>query len=168
VVFVFGATSCCGLPGISRPRFPAPAPTCFVLGVWHWITWCMAGTIGRCIESNYCVCVSRSVDTEVGQVPDVRQIGDRCRDFVMALTPHPTTRVHKCRAASYCSAKPSRYPDVRAGAGTLRHYREQVNDSKFADFDQGMLREACDDPRKGTLGRPSLPSGQRSVGSVPC
>ena len=85
-------------------------------------------------------------DALVGQVPDVRQIGGRCRDFVMALTPHPTTRVHKCRAA--CTAVRSCHgaADVRAGAGALGRHREQVNYSKFAEFDQQMLREAVMTP----------------------
>ena len=42
---------------------------------------------------------SRSHSNQSMYVPDVREVGDRCRDFVIALTPHPITCVRKCRAA---------------------------------------------------------------------
>ena len=42
---------------------------------------------------------SRSHSNQSMYVPDVREVGDRCRDFVMPLTPHPITCVRKCRAA---------------------------------------------------------------------
>ena len=42
---------------------------------------------------------SRCHSNQSMYIPDVREVGDRCRDFVMALTPHPITCVRKCRAA---------------------------------------------------------------------
>ena len=109
-------------------------------------------------------------DCEFGviEVPDVRQIGDRCRDLVMALTPHPTTRVNKCRAA--CTAVRSCHStaDVHAGAGTLTSQRAGQRQQVFADFDQWMLWEACDDPRKGTLRKSRAPKLSGSHDRVRC
>ena len=57
------------------------------------------GVVGFERESTRGRKFSRCHSNQSMYVPDVRHVGDRCRDFVMALTPHPITRVRKCRAA---------------------------------------------------------------------
>ena len=85
---------------------------------------------------------------EVPARPHFRQVGDRCRDFVIALTPHPITRVRKCRAAILNLDHAPVVVLCTLTSTRMRHSRNQVVENQNSQLGPHRLGEGGDDHKE--------------------
>ena len=90
---------------------------------------------------------------EVPARPHFRQVGDRCRDFVIALTPHPITCVRKCRAAILNLKHVLLVVLGTLTSTRMRHSRNQVVENQNSQLGPHRLGEGGDDHKERWFGK---------------
>ena len=106
------------------------------------------GVVGFERESTRGRKFSRCHSNQSMYVPDVRHVGDRCRDFVMALTPHPITCVRKCRAAILNLEHVPLVVLCTLTSTRMRHPRNQVVENQNSQLGPHRLGEGGDDHKE--------------------
>ena len=109
---------------------------------------------------------------EVPARPHFRQVGDRCRDFVIALTPHPITCVRKCRAAILNLKHVLLVVLGTLTSTRMRHSRNQVVENQNSQLGPHRLGEGGDDHKERWFGKArtigaKLKSQSRGVLNLP-